>query len=522
MSGLSLADLVEDNAVRHSDVPAYLSDDASITHALLRERAGCLASALSARGVRRQDRIGVLGRNSVSFGEVLAAGAMGAFVVATVNFRLAPTAITTSLAATDPRVIFADPEFVPGLAAARPSLPDVALVVVMGPPTQGADLSLDELVREGAPDVRLRPASGDDLACLISTSGTTGAPKHCMVGHREMRELALVMNAEMRTGRNDRALLVMPQFHIGAMAIGLGLHARGGTAVLESAFEPTHYLDTVAARRVSVLHLAPTMLAAVLEAAATRPGALADVRTVVYSAAPITPATLDRALATMPSAGFLNLYGQTEVITSGLPRELHRTGGGERGRRRLAAVGHPFPGTRVRIVDDRGEEVPTDTAGEIEVNCPSVFRGYWNDHQATLAAMHDGWFRTGDVGRVDDEGLLHLVDRVKDMIITGGENVASVVVESALSTHSAVAACAVVGVPDDRWGETVCAVVVPTPGAAVELVALQEHARQQLARYMVPRRLMLVDALPTLPSGKVDKKALRIYAADPQGPPDQD
>jgi acyl-CoA synthetase (AMP-forming)/AMP-acid ligase II len=222
----------------------------------------------------------------------------------------------------------------------------------------------------------------------------------------------------------------------------------------------------------------------------------------------MTVTTLQRAISTLPNAGFLNLYGQTEVIVSGLPRELHALDGPD-AEERLRSVGFPFPGTQVRIADGDGHDVSTGEAGEIVVRSDSMFRGYLNDTAATEATLRDGWCRTGDVGRLDERGLLYLVDRKKDVIISGGENVYSPEVEDAVVAVDGVAACAVVGVPDAKWGEAVCAVVVPRSGASPTLEAVQEHVRRSLARYKVPRRMVLVTELPVLASGKVDKKRLR-------------
>jgi acyl-CoA synthetase (AMP-forming)/AMP-acid ligase II len=222
----------------------------------------------------------------------------------------------------------------------------------------------------------------------------------------------------------------------------------------------------------------------------------------------MTAAILRRALAMLPDAGFLNLYGQTEVIVSGLPRELHILDE-PNAADRLSSVGFPFPGTRVRVVDEHGGVVPVGQAGEILVRSDSMFRGYWQDAAATQAVLQDGWCRTGDMGRLDGRGLLYLMDRKKDVIISGGENIFSPEVEDAVCAVDGIAACAVIGVPDDRWGEAVCAVVVPRGDALPTLETVQEGVRQRLARYKVPRRLVLVADLPVLVSGKVDKKRLR-------------
>ena len=263
----------------------------------------------------------------------------------------------------------------------------------------------------------------------------------------------------------------------------------------------------IADERITVLHLAPVMLKALLDEVGDS-SAVESVRTVVYSAAPMTASILRRALTALPDAGFLNLYGQTEVIVSGLPREFHVLDEPDAAER-LSSVGFPFPGTRVRVVDEAGDVVPVEQTGEIVVRSDSMFRGYWQDAAATQATLRDGWCRTGDMGRLDGRGLLYLMDRKKDVIISGGENIYSPEVEDAVCAVDGVAACAVVGVSDDRWGEAVCAVVVPRKGASLTLDTVQEGVRQRLARYKVPRRLVLVADLPVLASGKVDKKRLR-------------
>jgi acyl-CoA synthetase (AMP-forming)/AMP-acid ligase II len=214
----------------------------------------------------------------------------------------------------------------------------------------------------------------------------------------------------------------------------------------------------------------------------------------------------------MPEAGFLNLYGQTEAIVSGLPRELHGLDGPD-ANAALRSVGFPFPGVQVRIVGADGRDVPVGDPGEIVVRSDSYFRGYWDDQAATLTTLRDGWCHTGDIGRLDDRGLLYLVDRKKDVIISGGENVYSPEVEDAVSGLDDVAACAVVGTPDERWGEAICAVVVPRNGATLALNEVQDFVRRRLAGYKIPRRLVIVDELPVLASGKVDKKRLRAELA---------
>jgi acyl-CoA synthetase (AMP-forming)/AMP-acid ligase II len=509
--GMTLGDIVTDNAVRFPDGIAYRHRERTISHAELRERALRLMSAMADVGVGRQDRIAVLSRNGIEFGELHATTQLSGIIMATINFRLSPPEVEDALRRVTPSIVFCVDEFAPVLGQLLAEWPRPPVLVTIGGAAHPGAIEYERFIEGGRavePDVVARP---DDIAYLLFTSGTTGASKCCVIGQRELRGIAYTMNNEMRSGSDDRGLINMPMFHVGALAIVLGLHARGGTVVLQQQFDAADAVHLIAAERITVLHLAPVMLKALLDEVVDA-SAVASVRTVVYSAAPMTASTLRRALSVLPAAGFVNLYGQSEVIVSGLPRELHSLDGPD-AEERLRSVGFPFPGTRIRLVDEDGDDVPHGAAGEIVVQSESTFRGYWNDEEATAATLRDGWCHTGDVGRIDDRGLLYLVDRKKDVVISGGENVYSPEVEDAVSALDAVAACAVIGVPDERWGEAVCAVVVPNADAALTLEAVQEHVRARLAGYKVPRRLVVVDELPVLASGKVDKKRLRADLA---------
>ncbi|MBJ7336458.1 AMP-binding protein [Mycolicibacterium sp.] len=500
---LTLGDVVTDNAVRFGDVIAYRHGARTLTHAQLKARAVRLVSAMAQLGVRPQDRIAVLSRNGIEFGEVIAATQLSGIILVTVNFRLSPREIADVLMRTSPSVVFVADEFVD--VVSQLALP--ATVVVIGGVAPPETLGYEYFVASGRSGELEFVAQPGDVACLLFTSGTTGAAKCCVIGQRELRRIAYTMNSEMHCGSADRGLICMPMFHVGALAIVGGLHARGGTVVLQQQFDAADAVRLIADERITVLHLAPVMVKALLDVAGD--GAeMASVRTVVYSAAPMTASVLRRALSVLPDTGFLNLYGQTEVIVSGLPRELHALDGPD-AEERLRSVGFPFPGTQVRIVDEDGRDVLEGGAGEIVVRSDSMFRGYLDDAAATEATLRDGWCHTGDVGLMDARGLLYLVDRKKDVIISGGENVYSPEVEDVVCAADGVAACAVVGVPDERWGEAVCAVVVPAGGAAPTLEAIQDVVRGSLARYKVPRRLVLMTDLPVLASGKVDKKRLR-------------
>jgi acyl-CoA synthetase (AMP-forming)/AMP-acid ligase II len=504
---MTLGDIVTDNARRYPDTAAYRLGERSITHSELCDRAVQLASAMASTGVGRQDRVAILGRNSVEFGEVMAATQLSGIILATINFRLTEPEVLDALRRVRPSIVFCAVEFAPMLTAISVMLPSAATVVCFGGPVPAGMVDYEAFVPTGSRGELPFAAEPDDIACLLFTSGTTGAAKCAIIGQRELWRIAFTMNAEMRSGSADRALINMPMFHVGAMAIIGGVHARGGTVVLQQQFDPQAAIGLIARERITVLHLAPVMLRTLLDEAGVSHD-LSTVRIVVYSAAPITLDGLHRALAALPGVRLLNLYGQTEAIVSGLPSELHTTDSPDAGQT-LRSVGFPFPGVDVRIVDEEGRDAASGTPGEIVVRSDSLFRGYWEDPVATALTLRDGWCHTGDIGRIDGRGLLYLVDRKKDVIITGGENVYSPEVEDAVTMLAEVEACAVVGVPDHHWGEVVCAVVVPRAGATVTLDSVREPLRGKLAGYKMPRRLHVVAELPLLASGKVDKKRLR-------------
>jgi acyl-CoA synthetase (AMP-forming)/AMP-acid ligase II len=507
-----MGDIVADNAKRFPDVTAYRLGSRAVSHRELRQRSLQLISAMVDVGVRRQDRVAVMGRNGIEFGELLAATALSGITLATVSFRLSKSEVLDALQRVTPSIVFCDEEFAPLVGDCADHLSGVRQFVSIGGQPAPGMVGYEDFVSRGAASDPPFVAQPDDIACLLFTSGTTGPSKCCMLGQRELSRIAFAANAEMRTGCDDRALINMPMFHFGAIAIIGALHARGGSVVLQRQFDPCEAIGLAKAERITLLHLAPVMLQTLLDERGAE-GGLEGIRTVLYSAAPMPAPTLSQAMKTMPDAGFLNLYGQTECIVSSLPRELHSLDT-PAAVQRLGSVGFPFPGVSVRILGEDGSDVAQGEPGEIAVRADSAFRGYWNDQAATLATLRDGWCHTGDIGRFDEHGLLYLVDRKKDIIITGGENVYSPEVEALLCGLDEVVSCAVVGTPDLRWGEAVTAVVVLRPGAELSLVRAQEFVREMLASYKVPRRLVIVDELPVLPSGKIDKKRIRAEVTD--------
>ena len=361
---------------------------------------------------------------------------------------------------------------------------------------------------DGSTEVALFDPKESDTACLIYTSGTTGKPKGCMLSQYGVMSTGQLLNGVMHADEQDRTLLMMPMFHIGAKAIQLGQHWRGGTVYLHREFDVEAILRTIQDEKITITHMAPTMVQMLLDHPRIKDFDLSSLKMLVYSAAAMPNALLRRGLELLGPI-FLQMYGQTEGTGTMLPIADHRPDGDARDQLRLHSVGIAIPGNSVRIVDDAGIECPEGVAGEIQLAGPTLMQGYWNNSVATQQTLRDGWLNTGDIGKLDANGYLTLVDRKKDMIVSGGENIYSREVEDALYRHKAVAHAAVIGVPDEAWGEAVCAVVQLQPGAVVSATELIDFCRTQIASYKKPRQVIFVDELPKLPSGKINKLEIR-------------
>ncbi|WP_332812677.1 AMP-binding protein, partial [Sphingomonas sp.] len=329
--------------------------------------------------------------------------------------------------------------------------------------------------------------------------------------------IAILMATELGLIVSDRLQLMMPVFHVGARFLQLGVHIRGGSVVLHHDFKPAEIVETIERERVTMTHMAPTMVQAMLNVPGIEERDLKSLHTICYSAAPMPVPLLKRGLKLLGPV-FLQLYGMTEGGGTTLHKRQHRPDGTPEDIKRLGSIGQAAPNVDIRIVDEEGRELPAGEPGEILTRTATHMLGYWNNSAATIAALKEGWYHTGDVGYLDPQGFLYLVDRKKDMIISGGENIYSREVEEAVASHPAVMDVAVIGVKDDYWGETVRAITVLNPGHTVSEVELIEHTKSQIASYKKPKSVVFVDDLPRLPSGKINKVTLRqLYgAAEPK------
>ncbi|MET0371131.1 MAG: long-chain fatty acid--CoA ligase [Sphingobium sp.] len=491
-----------------ADSPAAADASTSLSWRELTDRVARFAGALRDRGLQPGDRVAMLARNGTDFLVYLLGTWWAGGVINPVNLRWTAGEIGYSLENCQTRFLIFDPEFaalVPDIRAASPSL---AHLVETGAP-------LDGWINDAAP-VEDALRRGDALAAILYTGGTTGFPKGVMLSHANFAASMLGSIAAQRFPAGERNLHVAPLFHVGALS-GLLIALFSGTAShFRPAFEPLAVIEAIARERIDELFLVPTMIRMVIDHPRFADYDMRSVRQIRYGASSIDAATLDRAMAAFPNADFVQAYGMTELSPSATVLTSADHGPEARANGRLRSAGRATPTTEVKIVGPDDVELPRGEIGEIVVRGPTVMLGYWQMPEATAEALRGGWMHTGDLGRMDDEAYVTVVDRLKDMIITGGENVYSAEVESALSTHPDVAALAVVAVPDPKWGERVHAVVVPRAGATPCTQALTDHCRERLAGYKIPRSFAFVEGLPLSAAGKVLKNVLRDAARGEQ------
>jgi acyl-CoA synthetase (AMP-forming)/AMP-acid ligase II len=503
----TLGDILRNNAYKFTDETALLHGSLRRSFRDLFERAQRLASALYGLGMRRQDRVSIYSTNTVEYVDIYGAAELAGFIAATVNFRLAAPEVAYILNDSKPKVLVFEAQYAAIVEALRPTLSFVEHFVCIGAGPEWA-LDFETLLQGGSPEGAPIHAMPDDIMHLIYTSGTTGRPKGVIRRHHSEVQVADLMATEIGILVSDRMQLMMPMFHVGSRFLQLGTHLRGATVVLHQTFSPPEILKTIEREHVTITHMAPTMVQAILDVPGIETMNLKSLHTLCYSAAPMPVPLLRRGLKVLGPV-FLQLYGMTEGGGTTLHKRQHNPDGTPEEIKRLGSIGQAAPNVDIRIADDEGNPVPTGTVGEILTRTATHMSGYWNNSFATIEALRDGWYFTGDVGYLDEHGFLYLVDRKKDMIVSGAENIYSREVEEALASHPAVGDCAVIGVPDDYWGETVHGIVVCAAGAQVTVEELIEHCLTQIARYKRPRSIVFVDDLPRLASGKINKVVLR-------------
>lgn len=504
-----LGDLIDSNAALLPDKDGVVDEIARLSFAELAERARRLANALAVRGVAHGDRIAVIAQNCHEYIEVFGAGELAGFIVAPVNFRLTAAELGYLLSDCRPAAVVFDHAYTALIRSVQPSLDCVKSYICIDGACAGSEDYESVLATASAEPPRTR-AKPDDTAFIIYTSGTTGRPKGVMHSHRGQILSALSFCMDGGIDQNDRILIANPLFHAGGKWMQLGHHLRGCTVFLQRQFDAGALLETIERERITATLLPATMMRAVLDHPDFAWRDLSSLRTVYYSAGPTPVPLLRRALAAFGPI-LIQYYGGTEAggLGTAMLKHHHLHDDPAVLQRRLASAGQPKPLAKVRIVRDDGSDCDIDEPGEIIIHSDAHMQGYWNNPPATAEALKDGWIYTGDIGTRDKDFFIYVIDRKKEMIISGGANIYAREVEDALHCHPAVLEAAVIGVPDAKWGETVHAVVARRPGATVTAHDLIEHCRSLIASYKKPTGVTFVNDLPKQENGKIDKLALR-------------
>ncbi len=498
-----LHDLVDRRAIESPAAPAVSVGETTMTFGELSARVAQVAAVIDAL-TDPGDRVAIIGENSLPWVECYYGVPRAGRVLVFLNHRLAPAELSDIVARSGATLLIHATGSLGHLVADASSIP--AVRTILDPERYEA------LVQQAAP-VAPRAGRPRDPAWIIYTSGTTGSPKGATLTHASLLAAVDVTAACRPVARDEVYLFPFPMCHVAGYNL-LNHHRHGRPVVLLRRFDPTDFVEAAARYQATTTSLAATMLDALLDHLDRHDDAVPSLRSVAYGAAPMPPTLLARADSEL-GVDLAQGYGMTELSGNAvfLDPDAHRRGlAGET--RLLGAAGRPGAGVAVRLVDEDERDVAAGEVGEIVVRGPQVMARYWDDQPATTDALRGGWFHTGDVGRFDHGGLLYIVDRKKDIIVTGGENVASREVENVLRSHPAVRDVAVIGVADPRWGENVCAVVVPQEGRTVPAAEMVGLVRSRLAGFKTPRHIVEVDRLPTNASGKVLKAELRRWLAD--------
>jgi acyl-CoA synthetase (AMP-forming)/AMP-acid ligase II len=495
--------VLEHHASRTPDRLLAIHGDDTVTYGEMVARAAALAAGLHERGIGAGDVVGLLSYNCTEFLETIFAANHLSAIAMPINWRLAAPELRYILDHSEARALVCDESLVDLADEATKGMERGFLRVCLARSAPDGWTPLADLRASSNTPARV-PAAGDDVHRLMYTSGTTGRPKGVMITHANLAWKNYAHVTEFGFTGADLGLACGPLYHVGALDLTTtSLIAAGATIIIHRVFDAPDVVDEIERARVTTVWLAPAMINAIMALPDIEQRDLSSVRLIINGGEKMPIPLIERLQRTFPSAWFADAYGLTETVSGDtfLDRDSIVS--------KLGSVGRPCLYLELDIWDDDGASVPPGERGEVVLRGPKVFKGYWRDPEATGAAFAGGWFHTGDIGVKDDDGYLYIVDRLKDMIVSGGENIAGSEVERVLYEHESVVEVAVVGRPDDRWGEVPVAYVVLTSATTTTPDDLIEHCRRQLARFKVPKHVVLVDALPRNPSGKVLKRDLR-------------
>ena len=502
-----LPTMLSENARIHARKTAVLDDERVFTWAEFGDRVARAACVLRQIGLRRGERFAIVMRNSFRHAELLWAGYWSGIVPVPINWRLSPLEISAILEDSEAKLVAAEAEFLPMLGS--PALSGRHGQTLTVEAASGGKAQYEALLAAAEP-VPMELAGEHDDAILLYTSGTTGRGKGVRLSHRNIVSNAWQVGLSVGIRPSDVYLHVAPMFH-SADLNGTICFLLGGSHAYVPQFTPEIVASAIERHRVTVSNWVPTMVKMMADAPAIGRFNLSSLRLILYGSSPMPPEWLSAARARLPGTDLVGSYGLTETspILTTLDHASHVRCFESGDPTLLKSVGKPVPALEMRIAGDRDQHLPTGRTGEVIVRGPQVSAGYFRRDEDNARAFRGGWFHTGDVGRFDGDGNLYLVDRIKDVVITGGENVYSTEVEIVLYRHPDVSEAAVIGVPDDRLGEALFAVIVPKAGATLTSERIIAHCREYIGGYKIPRQMVFVDALPRTALGKVQKAVLR-------------
>lgn len=504
----TLAAILRNNADTIPDRTAIVYKNVRYSYLEHYQQALKLANSLSILGCKPRDRVAILAKNCIQYLELYSACEVAGFIILPINFRLSAPDISYLCENTRPSVCIYTPEYEETIDVIRNGQNDIRYFIRIGERNGAAD-QYEELVSAGKAITPSHKPGIEEAACIIHTSGTTGRPKGAVLTQGALYGIADTISSDADISSDDYGLVIQPLFHVGAKFLQLAHHLRGATINLESGFDPAIVWQILVRENITNMQLVPTMLDMLLSEIKDGNYPQTKLRTIFYSTAPIRESLLRRGLEVFGQV-FLQQYGSTEggQVTT-LAKHHHINDGTENEQRWLMSAGTANPGIEVRIVDKDGRVLPAGDPGEIIVKHPNIMQGYWNDEKSTANTIIDSFLYMGDIGYLDDDGFLYIVDRKKDMIISGGENIYPREVEAALVQHSAVGEAAVIGIPDERWGEAVKAFVVCKENMIVTEEELIAHCKEIIASYKKPKSVSFVKELPRIATGKIDKVTLR-------------
>lgn len=499
-------------ATRANDV-ALIFEDTVLTWQRLEERVAKFASALAGIGVRDGDRVAILADNSHRYIEFFFATAWAGGVFVPLNHRLAPAELAAIMADAGATILLVDAIHL-GLGKQLLELtgPDTTVIFADDGTAPEGWLSYEDMIAESSemPDQR---RSGDDLAGIFYTGGTTGLPKGVMHSHDNIWLSAITFACQVGVAESTRSLVSAPLFHVGALAITTPSLIAGGTLVVLRRFEAGAFLRAIEEYRIEVFNTVPTMLRMLVDHPDVGTIDWSSVKTLIFGASPMDPSLFAEAQAIAPDVDFRQAYGMTEVTGCLTMTPQGYLANPNAIRDGHISVGTPVLGAEVMVTDEEGQPCASGVIGEVRGRGAIVSQGYWMNEEGTRAAFEDGWYRTGDAGYLTDDNHLYIVDRLKDMIKTGGENVYSTEVEAAIYSYGGISQCAVVGLPDPKWGEIIHAFVVPAEGVEVSVDELLAHCRSRIAGFKCPRSMDIrSEPLPLSGASKFQKNELRKLA----------